>query len=230
MCGKDARVECSDAHPHSDKVSMQQQGRNLAWVGLRAKTARAIAIVISGSAQCPHAVTRAEITLATAATPTLFGPYHEVMDLSWDEAVVAVQHSQRAIEEIAILRLKELIRDLRRQNVDVAGIAVVGAPERKLQAIGSPHIRAHAAEGVLFRHVWEAAADAIGMPCDAFPEKDFEALAALRLHLPLEAVRERLGEIGRALGRPWRSDEKAASMAAWLALAGHGSRKFVVNC
>ena len=92
-----------------------------------------------------------------------------------------------------------------------------------LQSIGSPHIRAHAAEGALFRRVWEVAADAIDMPCLAFPEKDFEAFTIRRLQLQAEAVRERLAEFGRATGRPWRSDEKAAAMAAWLALAARST-------
>ena len=202
---------------------MHQQNRKVACVGLRAKTARAIAVVVSGTAQSPHAMARAEVTLATAERPTLFGPYHEVMNLQWDEAIFAVQQAERAIEAVAIRCLKDLVRDLRTQDIEVAGIAVVGAPERKLQSIGSPHIRAHAAEGVLFRHVWEVAADAIDMPCFAFPEKDFEAFTALRLQLPLEAVRERLAEFGRVMGRPWRSDEKAAGMAAWLALAARST-------
>ncbi|HTD28654.1 MAG TPA: hypothetical protein VK660_04635 [Xanthomonadaceae bacterium] len=202
---------------------MNQQHCPTACLGLRARTARAIAIVVSGTTQSPQVVTRTQISLATADSPALFGPYHEVLQLPWGEAVVAVQAAQRAIEVLATRSLKRLLLDLRTQDIEVACIAVVGAPERNLQTIGSPHIRAHAAEGVLFRHVWEVAADTIGTPWTAFPEKGFEALASQRLGIPVETVRERLTEFGRTAGRPWRSDEKAAAMAAWLAIASRST-------
>src|SRR5207247_7284 len=96
---------------------------------------------------------------------------------------------------------------------------IVGAPERNLAAIGSPHIRAHAAEGVLFRRVLQAGAAANALYWSAFPERDFESFAAMSLGLAVAAARLRLAEFGQALGRPWRADEKAAAMAAWLALA-----------
>ena len=47
----------------------------------------------------------------------------------------------------------------------------------------------------------------------------FETLASSRLELSIGAVRNRLAEIGQALGRPWRADEKAATLAAWIGLA-----------
>ena len=192
----------------------------IACIGLRARTARAIAVVVSGTGSSPRAITRVQIQLGAPDTPALFQPYHEVMDLPWDRATAAVAKAERAIEAVATERLRSLLLDVRARNLDVICVALVGAPDRKLQAIGSPHIRAHAAEGVLFRHVWQVAADAVRIPSMAFPEKGFEALAAARLGLPVGAVRERLAEFGRELGRPWRADEKAAAMAAWIGLRG----------
>ena len=183
------------------------------------KTARAIAVVISGNRESPQAVARAEITLNTPDTPALFQPYHEVMNLPWDQAVLAVRNSERAIEAVATRSLKSLILDMRARGLEITCVAIVAAPERKLESIGSPHIRAHAAEGVLFRHVWQVAAEAIGVPSQAFSEKDFESFAATRLGLPLDALRSQLAEFGNAVGRPWRADEKAAATAAWLALS-----------
>jgi hypothetical protein len=136
------------------------QPPTIACIGLRAKTARAIAVVLAGTASSPRAVTRTEITLASPAKPALYQPYHEVMDLPWERAAVAVQNAERAIEAVATKGLKALLDELRLRGIDVSCIGIVGAPERNLAAIGSPHIRAHAAEGVLFRHVLQVGAEA----------------------------------------------------------------------
>jgi hypothetical protein len=191
----------------------------MACIGLRARTARAILVVVEGSGHSPRAVKRAEITLSTPGTPALFQPYHEVMSLPWEQAIVAVRDAERLIEAAATRSLEALLLDLRAQGLEVARLAIVGAPERKLASIGSPHIRAHAAEGVLFRRVWQVAAGAIGLPSVAFPEKGIELFAAGRLNLVVGALRARLAEFGQAMGRPWRADEKAAVMAAWMALS-----------
>jgi hypothetical protein len=198
--------------------TMNERRSQIACIGLRAKTARAIAVVISGTEPSLRAVSRAEITLSTPGTPAMFQPYHGVMNLGWDEAVVAVREAERSIAAAAARSLEDLLIDLRNQNLDVACVAIVGAPDRNLAAIGSPHIRAHAAEGVLFRLVWQTAAHAVGVPSTAFSEKGIEALAAARLHLSVDALRARLAEFGQAVGRPWRADEKAAAMAAWMVL------------
>jgi hypothetical protein len=197
---------------------MIAQRPRIACLGLRAKTARAIAVVVAGTGESPQAFTRAEIRLSAPETPGLFQPFHRVMDLPWDEAKQAVRESERAIEAAATRSLKSFLLELSDQGLEIACVAIVGAPERKLESIGSPHIRAHAAEGVLFRHVWQVAAEAVGVPSQAFSEKAFELLAATRLALPLDTLRSRLVEFGNALGRPWRADEKAAAMAAWIAL------------
>jgi hypothetical protein len=196
---------------------MNEEHCQIASIGLRAKTARAIVVVVSGTGRLPHAVLRKEITLATPDSPAIFQPYHQVMDLSWDRAVLAVRDSEQAIVTLATNGLKALLLDLHTRDLNAVSAAVVGAPDRELQAIGSPHIRAHAAEGVLFRRVWQIAAEAVGIPSTAFPQKGFEAFAANRLGLSIDALRERLADLGHAVGRPWRADEKAAAIAAWLA-------------
>ena len=40
-----------------------------------------------------------------------------------------------------------------------------------------------------------------------------------RTPFPGTDLQQRIGELGRSLGPPWRQDEKLASLAAWIALA-----------
>jgi hypothetical protein len=141
------------------------------------------------------------------------------MDLPWDRVATTVGKAESTIAATAAGALKDLVAGLCDAGVAVSGVGVVGAPERDLAAIASPHIRAHAAEGVLFRRVLETAAAANKLRCERYPEDDLEILAASRLGLPVAAIKSRIAQFGKQMGRPWRADEKAAAIAAWLASA-----------
>ena len=121
-----------------------------AVIGLRTKTARAIAIVLGGPVSAPQTICRAELRLASPHLPATYQPYHEVMELPWDRAEAAVQETVVAIEAVASEALGGLARDVRARGFAVVSVAIVGAPARRLESIGNPHIRAHAAEGVLY--------------------------------------------------------------------------------
>ena len=186
-----------------------------ATIGLRAKTARAIAVVLSEPATSPEFVHREELTLADEAMPATMQPYHEVMELPWSESVVAVQPTIDAIQKVASASMARLIRDLQSRDFRMKAIAVVGSADRRLERIGNPHIRAHAAEGILFRRVLEIAARANGCACLGFGD-ELERIAKTELK---SDVKKTLGRLGKTAGPPWRSDEKSAAIAAWIALA-----------
>lgn len=197
---------------------MNQAQATIACVGLRAKTGRAVGVVLAGPLGSPQPITRTALVLASPEQPSLFQPYHEVMELPWERAVLAARNAEHALEAVASQALGALIAELQARRVTIRCIGIVGAPERNLAAIGSPHIRAHAAEGVLFRKVLEAGAMANNMRYLTFPEREIENVAIARLGLPSAELRARLAEFGQQLGRPWRADEKASAIAAWLAL------------
>jgi len=66
--------------------------------------------------------------------------------------------------------------------------------------------------------VLEAAAEANGLPSSLFPERGLEEALAPIVGLPVPQLRARLSDLGRAVGSPWRADEKAAALAAWAVL------------
>jgi hypothetical protein len=168
-----------------------------AVLGLRAKTGRAIAVVLSRKGEF---VARREISLVDPAIDDTAQPYHVVMEMPWADATVAVRELASAIERVATKAVRALAREF-----DVRAVGIVGAPERKLEKIGNQHIRAHAAEGVLFRHVLEVAAEVNKLRYRAFTEKSLPADFASQLK-----------DLGRAAGSPWRADEKMAATAALL--------------
>ena len=193
---------------------------NLVSIGLRAKTARAIAVVLGGSSDSPVVFRKFEMALADPKIAATAQPYHEVMDLPWEESQQAVQKSARAIETIARKSLARLIKELQSAGMKVSGVGIVGAKDRDLARLGNFHIRAHAAEGVLFRRVLDLAADANGLKRRTFPDREFAELAANELG---PGIKQKLNDLGGSLPPPWRTDEKQAAAAAWLVL--HGRRK-----
>src|SRR6266850_443789 len=196
---------------------------NIVSIGLRAKTARAIAVVLGGTTDAPLVLTKLEIPLTDPKIPATAQPYHEVMDLPWEESQKAVRKSAAAIEAIARNALAHLIKELKSQGLKVSGAGIVGAKDRDLARIGNYHIRAHAAEGLLFRRVLDLAADANGIRRRTFPDREFDELVQTELGAKRAVLKRRLNELGRSLPAPWRADEKQAATAAWLVL--HGRRK-----
>jgi hypothetical protein len=188
-------------------------------IGLRAKTGRAIAVVLGGGVDAPHVLKRVEIRLHDPASPATFQPYHEVLDLPWDKAQVAVRKIASKIERIATKEIARLVSEAQADGAIVCGVGIVGAGERNLEKIGSTHIRAHAAEGVLFRAVLESGSAANDLPNRRFDERSLDKTAESELKVSTAKIKATLAEMGRSAGSPWRADEKAAATAAWLALA-----------
>ncbi len=196
---------------------------NLVAIGFRAKTARAITVVLGGPRDAPIVLRKFEIKLTDPRIPATAQPYHEVMDLPWQESEKAVRKSARAIAAIAQKALALLIKELQTAGMKVSGVGIVGAKDKDLARIGNSHIRAHAAEGVLFRHVLDLAADANSLSRRTFPDRDFEEVTKIELGAQSSSIKKNLNELGRTLSPPWRTDEKQAATAAWLVL--HGRRK-----
>lgn len=191
---------------------------NLVAIGLRAKTGRAIAVVLGGSTHAPIVLAKTEIKLVDPKIPETAQPYHVVMELPWEESQRAVQKFARAIERVAKKALADLVKHQTASGTSVRGVGIVGAPDRDLARIGNFHIRAHAAEGVLFRKVLHLAADANGLKWRLFSDKGFEQLTKSELGEKASRTKRQISELGRTVPAPWRADEKQAALAAWLML------------
>ena len=196
-----------------------KENPNIAAIGLKAKTGRAIAVVLRGPADEPQIINRTEVILTDPRIPATFQPYHEVMDLPWNESQKQVKPFIRAIERVATQALAALIRELQSEGLKVVGVGIVGSADRNLSKIGNFHIRAHAAEGLLFRQVLESAARANKLPHRTFVEKTLQVQAVSELDCTGVQLNSYLAALGRTIGPPWRTDERVAATGGWLTLA-----------
>src|SRR5207237_945764 len=145
-------------------------------------------------------------------------PHHEVMELPWSDAQAAVRQLELGIEKVATKVVAALMIDIQSRGFSVSGVGVVGSPDSKLERIGNPHIRAHAAEGILFRRVLEVAAEEHRLQWRSFSDRAFEERTFPELRRTPHEIKSTLAAIGRSAGRPWRADERAAAVAAWVGM------------
>jgi hypothetical protein len=105
-------------------------------------------------------------------------------------------------------------------GVEIAGVGIVGGSDADPARLGNPHVRAHAEEGKLYREALVDGARALGLGSATWAEKKVYAAAVDVLGLSEEAIKAALSELGRSAGKPWRAEEKLATLAGWLVLAG----------
>jgi hypothetical protein len=185
-------------------------------VGFRVKSGFAIAIVLRGPAAAPTAVARHIVELSDPHVVETRQPYHHGL-YTHEEDPRALTQRVKIVERCAMRSIAALLA-----NPSLAGCRGAGLVVGSLIdpcTVGNPHIRAHASEGQLFRTVLTSALESHGIRCEIVVEKQLGAAAAARLKRRDADIKRTVSRFGKEVGGPWRADEKAASTAAWLALA-----------
>lgn len=188
--------------------------------GFRVKSGHAIAVVLAGPASRPTAIARYIVEMSDPATPMSRQPYHNRMfktETNEDEIARRVAVVERCTRKSVAAMIDGLDRPAERLALGPRAVLVVGSVVDP-QTLGSPHMRAHASEGRLFRTVLEDALRARGLECDVVVEKTLKAQARAEIGRTDRQITKILDAFGESLGRPWRAEEKSAATAAWLAL------------
>jgi hypothetical protein len=121
--------------------------------------------------------------------------------------------------------VRTLVEELRSRAGGLRGAAIVAGSDTDPAKIANPHMRAHASEGRLFPDLVEEALAACGLDCRRLVERELHGAAGKALGLPSGQVTRALAAMGRRVGPPWRAQEKAAALAAWMLLARGTARR-----
>jgi hypothetical protein len=188
-----------------------------AAMGLRVKSGWATAVLVAGTVESPQALDRRTIDLCDPAIADSRQPYHAAMGrLETDETKIARRRT--VVLEASNRSVTELLEDYRESGYRIRSACLVVGSELDPARVTNPHIRAHALEGRLFREALESALRSRDLPCSVIAERKLYTRAAEVLRRSEAELRRLVTELGRSLGRPWRADEKASTLAAWLAL------------
>jgi len=191
-----------------------------AALGFRVKSGWAMAVLLKGPVSAPQIIDRRRVELADPKVPDSAQPFHAGLDLPKAVAARTVARLVKCVERFAGDSVARLLDDYRASGyrVTVAGLVVGSVIDPA--TIANDHIRAHAEEGRLFRVVIQAALKQAKLKSPATPEKELMATAVRLLRLPETRIKSELTAMGKSVAGSWRAEDKAATLAAWMALAG----------
>jgi len=186
-------------------------------IGFRVKSGHAIAVILAGSAQTPSPLARAVVELNDPGVDATRQPFHAGFGTAQEDRTV-ISRLVGIIERCAHGSIGKLLSDERLAGYACGSAGLVVGSVIDPDTVGNLHIRAHAMEGRLFRTVLEDALRAHGIVSTVVIEKTLAAAAARKLGRSEKAVKHAVDEFRNVLGAPWRVDEKAAAMGAWMVL------------
>ena len=191
--------------------------------GLRAHSGWAALVAVAGSPESPAVLLRRRVELADPGTQGSKQPYHAAEGRKLAIAEKIVNRCAADARGLAREAVRSAIRELEAEGHRVVGCGLLlasGRPLPELASILASHALIHTADGELFRDALAHAMERCGLPVTRVREKEVFERAAKDFRTAADALRQRVDEIGRPIGPPWTQDQKLASVAGWLALAG----------
>ena len=176
-------------------------------------------MLLVGSAAAPRVADSRRVELSDPDVPESRQPYHAGFGTARD-AGLGLSRLVGAVRRFGRRSLTELIRQYRADGHQVRAAGVVVGSLIEPERIANDHIRIHALEGRLFRSVVQDAATRNGLPCAIWRDRDLHAAASGVLKISERVLRSRVAALGQDVDGPWRVEQKAAALAAWVVLAG----------
>jgi len=192
-----------------------------AALGFRAHSGWAAVVIVAGAPGAPEILDRRRIDIADPKIRGSLQPYHAAKPMPLPEAEAFLARCAAATQKMSQTAVREIITELAGKGHSVAGAGVLlgsGRPSTSLATTLGSHPMIHTAEGIFFRDAIKSACESSGLPVLGTKEKELYAQATAALRLPADRLKRRIDELGKAIGPPWRQDEKLCAVAAWLAL------------
>jgi hypothetical protein len=186
-------------------------------LGFRVKSGYATVVLIAGTPKSIEVIDCRTVELSDPEIPDTKQPYHVLEDRPSPTAEKEVQQLVKRVFQIGKNSVSKLIREYQKKyQIDKAYLVVGSVIDP--DTIGNSHIRAHALEGKLFRNALEEALKSNGISTSTLVEKNCYADGAKILKRPESELKRIVAELKNSNMPQWRSNEKAACLAAWLAI------------
>lgn len=208
------------SHQVAQAASLRSTKTVQVAIGFRVKSGRAIVIVLAGPPDSPQVLARREIALCDRAVPDSIQPYHAALEMPGTKATKEIERLVKIVRRATSASIGELVKEWREAGHEIRGAGLVVGSLIDPATIKNDHIRAHALEGQLFRVSVQEALESKELKSVAIPERDVYSRAASALARSEDELKRVVSELGRAVGGPWRADEKTAALAAWMAFVG----------
>lgn len=197
-------------------------------LGLRAQRGGSVIVAVALEGGEPRVVVSAFLATAAEGDRLALEPYHVAYELARGErapappaAAEAVAEGRRRQDAMAATGLEALLRRLDGEGLAPSAVALLinragWMSDLLAHALSAPEHPA-VIEGLAVREALRLASRRHGLPVMEMDEKTLPDTAASVLGLSPEALEARLKALGASAGRPWRKEQKLASLAAWMA-------------
>jgi hypothetical protein len=192
--------------------------RSRAAVGITVKSGWAAAVLVVPTPESIRVCDSVRIALSDPALPEARQPYHH----GFGTARATGPQLTRLVRSVRRFGGRSVAAVIARYSTAGhrwAGAGVVVGSTIDPAEIANDHIRIHALEGRLFRTIVEQAAIRAGLRCCTWRERDLYEVAARAFGRSKEQVRQQFARRPLDVSGPWRAEQKAAALAAWLMLA-----------
>jgi hypothetical protein len=190
-----------------------------AAIGFSSHSGWAAVVCVAGSDSSPAVIERSRCLLTSAPLPR--EPYHDAKRRGLEDAGQIIAAAAQEARALAVEATTSLSASVGAQGYELIAAGVVlggGRPGVTLSQALSTHAAMHGAEGWLFREALIEASQKCGLKTVGVAERELPARAASALETSESAVSELVQQIGRRYGPPWGRDQKAATLAAIVAL------------
>jgi len=193
-----------------------------AALGFRAHSGWAVMVAVGGSAEAPEVILRRRLVIAD---PNLAGskqPYHAAEPMAFPDAEAFINRCADSTRTMAKKAVRDAVAELTGMGFAMAGSCVLlgsGRPVGDLAKILSSHPLIHTAEGEFYRNALKQACESCGLAFSGVKERELMGQAAAGLGIRAAEIENRVSQLGRTLGPPWRQDERLSAIAAWIVLA-----------
>jgi len=190
-----------------------------AALGFTVKSGWASAVLVAGPRAAPQVIDCRRAELSDPSVPDSRQPYHDGFGTARREGP-ELSRLLASVRAFGLLSVREVLVRFQACGYDLVGAGIIVGSLTAPETIQNDHIRIHALEGHLFRQVVEESLSRSRVSSSVWRERDLHGLASKVLGLSEPALRAELTALGKPVGGPWRVEQKVATLAAWLRLAG----------
>jgi hypothetical protein len=191
-------------------------------IGIRVHSGWGALVAVAGDAGALEVIERRRIEIIDRNAPGAAQPYHFAKDLPLADAEKFIAGSAASATRLASAAMREVCGKLRAHAYNLVAAAILlssGRPLPELEKILAAHPMIHTAEGEFFRQAFRDACASLKIPVTGIRERDLDEHARSALRGDGGPLKKKIAGMGKTLGPPWTTDQKAAALAATIALA-----------
>jgi hypothetical protein len=183
-------------------------------------------VIVAAPRGTPRVIDRRRWELIDPKARGAQQPYHAAKEMQLADAEAFLKRCSSATLATATASLRDVVSLLAGKGHELAGACILlgsGRPTGDLAATLRSHAMIHTAEGQFFRNALQNACASCSVPLLCVKEKEILSRATDGIRISPAELHQRISEIGKSIGPPWRQDEKLCTIAGWLVLANLGA-------